>query len=237
MKRVFPFLLLAFAATVADARVSSLAGRNVLVIGDSHLVNMTAMLHDDLRANGAGSVHVLAVCGSVPSDWLATRQGVCGGSEQKDGESMRYFPSAATQPLSKLLEAERPDVLVVVLGENIAGHGQPAFDEAWAVRETNGLSDVIAASGVPCVWVGPTWGEDGGRFGKTNARERVLAGFLSAHVAPCIYVDSLGFSRPGNWKTKDGMHLVPESYRQWSAALARKVAALPLARKKNGSRP
>ena len=40
--------------------------------------------------------------------------------------------------------------------------------------------------------------------------------FLAANVAPCSYIDSLAFSKPGQWATIDGQHMTATGYRTWS---------------------
>jgi hypothetical protein len=55
---------------------------------------------------------------------------------------------------------------------------------------------------------------------KSNARVRELSDYLSQLVSPCRYVDSLAFSRPGEWPTLDGLHLTPEAERNWGADVA-----------------
>jgi hypothetical protein len=234
MKSIFPCLLLACAALAsksvlaADAPASPLAGRSVLVIGDSQLVGMSAFLHDELQSRGA-TVHTLAVCGTFPSDWLSVKRGICDGAERIGNEPLRYVPSGmTTQPLPRLLADEHPDLLIVVLGDNIAGYGMPRLPEDWISHETAMLTRVVANSGVACIWVGPGWGEEGGRFGKTAARVRQLVAFMAPRVGPCLYVDSLALSAPGEWATKDGLHLRDDGYQRWSAAIAQKIDTLPI---------
>ena len=47
-----------------------------------------------------------------------------------------------------------------------------------------------------------------------------MSAFLAANVAPCSYVDSLKFSKPGEWATTDGQHLNVQAYQKWGAAIS-----------------
>jgi lysophospholipase L1-like esterase len=55
-----------------------------------------------------------------------------------------------------------------------------------------------------------------------------MAGFLEKNVAPCIFIDSLKFSKPGQWATVDGQHFNQAGYQAWSANITKALAALPL---------
>ena len=97
-------------------------------------------------------------------------------------------------------------------------HGvQPSLPKDWISFEVQEMLKPIEAHHLPCIWVGPPWGSEGGASNKTFARVQELSSYLSDDVYPCRYVDSLRFSQPGQWATFDGEHLTPDSYRIWGA--------------------
>ncbi|WP_019411344.1 SGNH/GDSL hydrolase family protein [Pseudomonas psychrophila] len=211
---------------------SLLAGMTILMIGDSHLATpgyLISSLHDDLVAKGA-KVHTLGVCGSNPSDWLkASPAGQCGAAERRDsGKVVVLSDKTATTPISELLAAEKPDIVLVVLGDTMAGYDKPAFPKAWAWQQTGALTKAIAASGTHCVWVGPNWGSPGGKYNKTPERVQAVSEFLKSNVAPCNYIDSLAFSKPGQWATVDGQHMTAPGYKVWGDAISGALENAPV---------
>ncbi|KQB53421.1 cell division protein FtsQ, partial [Pseudomonas endophytica] len=177
---------------------SLLAGMTILMIGDSHLATpgyLITSLHEDLVAQGA-KVHTLGVCGSNAGDWLkASPAGQCGAAERRDsGKVVVLSDKTATKPISELIAADKPDLVLVVLGDTMAGYDKPDFPKTWAWQQTKALTAAIAATGTRCVWVGPNRGSDGGKYKKTVGRAEVVSSFLATNVAPCDYIASLKFS-------------------------------------------
>jgi hypothetical protein len=209
---------------------SILAGMTILMIGDSHLATpdyLISTLHDDLVQQGA-KVHTLGVCGSNAGDWLKVTPGTCGGAERRGTEKAVVLGGkAATQPISEMLAADKPDLVLIVMGDTMASYTKPAFPKAWLWQQTTAFTKAIAATGTQCVWVGPNWGTEGGKYGKTYARVEMMSKFLAANVAPCSYIDSLQFSKPGQWATVDGQHLTTQGYKTWSADISKAVLAAP----------
>jgi hypothetical protein len=134
--------------------------------------------------------------------------------------------------LPTLIATYHPIVVVVELGENLAQYGVPGdLPRDWIADEVRALLHPIQAANLACIWIGPTWGVEGGPYQKTYSRVKALSGYLSQVVAPCRYIDSLAFSRPGEWTTPDGVHLTAESARLWDdhliGSIDQIVAALP----------
>lgn len=201
----------------------ALAGMSVLMIGDSHLATptyLTTSLHDELTAQGA-TVHTIGVCGTNPSDWLKETKGTCGGAERTGSDAAQVTGAdAATTPIADLIDEEQPDLVVIVIGDTIGAYDKPEFPKVWAWQQVTGLTKAVASTGTSCVWVGPAWGTEGGKYQKTYARVKLLSSFLSSNVAPCTYIDSLTFSKPGEWATTDGQHFTVTGYRHWGKAIA-----------------
>jgi hypothetical protein len=202
----------------------------ILMIGDSHLATpdyLTSTLHDDLVRQGA-NVHTLGVCGSNAGDWLKVTPGTCGGAERRGKEKAVVLGGkAATQPISEMLATDKPDLVLIVMGDTMASYTKPAFPKAWLWQQTTAFTKAIAATGTQCVWVGPNWGTEGGKYGKTFARVEMMSKFLAANVAPCSYIDSLKFSKPGQWATVDGQHLTTQGYKSWSEDISKAVLEAP----------
>jgi hypothetical protein len=99
-------------------------------------------------------------------------------------------------------------------------------DHSWVKQEVHTLTTRIAANHLPCVWVGPTWGQNKQPFATTDSSIRDLTQLLSGSVAPCSFFDSTTFARPGELQTLDGTHLTPDGYRRWGKAIADGVVRL-----------
>lgn len=54
-----------------------------------------------------------------------------------------------------------------------------------------------------------------------------MSSFLATNVAPCTYIDSLTFSKPGEWITTDGQHFTIDGYQKWAKAIGGALSALP----------
>ena len=215
--------------------LATLAGLSILIIGDSHLSNggyLIDTLQDPLVQAGA-RVHTIGVCGSVAGDWTTVKQSDCGGAERVDKGTINFVGSAAaTKPVKQLIAAEKPDLVVIVQGDTMGGYKQPTYPRAWAYQQVTALTRDVASTGTACVWVGPAWGSEGGKYGKTFDRVKQTSEFLAANVAPCAYVDSLSFSKPGAWRTVDGQHFTDNGYKQWGSAIANAISESPVVPKK-----
>lgn len=209
---------------------SLLAGLSILVIGDSHLTSnyLIDSLHMDLVRQGA-KVHTLGVCGTNAADWLKATPGTCGAAERRDSGPVKHLGgTASTVPLAQLLSSDKPDLLVIVMGDTMAGYGKGAFPKAWVWQQVTSLTKAVGQSGTACVWVGPAWGTEGGKYQKTYERVELMSAFLKHNVAPCAYIDSLTFSKPGAWATTDGQHFTGSGYRQWGDAIAKSLVQSPV---------
>ena len=204
--------------------LATIAGLSILIIGDSHLANsgyLIDTLQDQLLSRGAKNVHTVGVCGSNAGDWTTVKKGDCGGAERVNKGAISFTGNnAATKPIKQLIAADKPNLVIVVMGDTMASYKQPSFPKAWAYQQTTALTKDISSTGTACVWVGPAWGSEGGQYGKTFDRVKVTSEFLSTNVAPCTYIDSLAFSKPGQWRTIDGQHFTPTGYKDWGKAIA-----------------
>jgi len=216
------------------AAASALLGLSILVIGDSHMATpnyLIGSLHDGLIEQGA-SVHSIGVCGTHASDWTKAVKGTCGGAERTGNESaVSTGDAATTQAVDALIKKDKADLIVVIQGDTIASYGNPEFPKTWAWAQVTDLTKAIASTNAACVWVGPAWGTEGGKYGKNFKRVEEVSKFLAENVAPCTYVDSTKFSQQGEWKTIDGQHLTGGNYKKWGAAITEAIVATAPAKK------
>lgn len=215
-----------------------LAGLTVLIIGDSHLSTpgyLITSLHDDLTAQGA-EVYSFGACGVAAGEWMLKTPSPCGGAIREKTGHVKVLTgkAAVTTPLPKLVKTYKPNLIVVVNGDTMAAYNQPSMSKTWIWQQVSTLTKGIKASGASCVWVGPAWGSEGGKFGKTFARAEEMSKYLSEISAPCTYIDSLKMSKKGEWGTIDGQHFNNAGYRAWGAAIANAIvspAVLPTIKK------
>ncbi|WP_419204909.1 SGNH/GDSL hydrolase family protein [Bordetella trematum] len=209
---------------------SALAGLSLLVIGESHLTlnnHLREPLQQALLAEGAAHVRTIGACGASPARWLKATPVDCGAEQIDDKPAVVLGKEASTTAISELIQKSKPDVVVVIIGDTMGSYTKPVFPKTWAWQETTGLAKAIAATHTACVWVGPAWGTDGGPYGKNAQRTMELSRFLASNVAPCSYVDSLTFSKPGQWTTLDGQHFTQSGYASWAKAIADSLGKAP----------
>jgi hypothetical protein len=208
---------------------AALAGLSILIIGDSHLAQPTYLitsLHDDLQRQGA-KVHSIGMCGAMPYDWIVSKAGTCGGAERIGSRPVVRSETGRTVAIAQLVKAEHPDLVLVVMGDTMAAYRQPDFPMNWVWQQVGALTGAIAATGTRCAWVGPAWGQEGGKYGKNFARVELMSRFLATNVTPCTYIDSLEMSRRGQWSTVDGQHFNGGGYQAWGNGIAKAVMQLP----------
>lgn len=207
---------------------SALLGLSLLVIGESHMSAKEYLinpLHDELTKQGA-IVHSVGACGSNAGDWLKISPAPCGGDRKGNQKAVFKGRDATTTPIQQLIAADKPDLIVMIIGDTMASYGKP-FPQTWAWQNVTNLTKVIADSHVACIWVGPAWGNSGGKYVKTDERVKYMSTFLKNNVAPCTYVDSLSFSKPSQWETLDGEHFTPPGYKSWSNQITESIVASP----------
>ncbi len=200
---------------------SVLAGLTLLVIGESHMTlaqYLREPLHAALLAKGA-QVHSVGACGASPARWLKPTPIDCGADQVGKQKAVVQGREAKTTPITELIAKDKPSAVVIIIGDTMGSYDKPAFPKTWAWQEITALTKAVAATNTPCVWVGPAWGTEGGKYGKNHPRTQLLSKFIEANSAPCTYVDSLTFSKPGEWPTTDGQHYTQAGYAAWSESI------------------
>ena len=207
---------------------ASLIGLTFLVIGESHMSlpeYLINPLHDNLTKEGA-KVYSVGACGASAGDWLKKVPVPCGAERSGTDKATFKGRDSSTTPIKELIAKDKPDVVVVIIGDTMASYGK-AFPQAWAWENVTNLSKEIASTKTECVWVGPAWGNDGGKYGKTENRTQYMSNFLANNVTPCTYIDSLKFSKPKQWSTLDGQHFTTSGYQSWATGITQSLIALP----------
>ncbi|MGB9578112.1 MAG: hypothetical protein ACPL3S_02445 [Halothiobacillaceae bacterium] len=209
---------------------AALMGLTLLVIGDSHMATpnyLIGPLHDQLMAQGA-KVHSIGVCGAHAADWTKVTPGDCGRAERTgEAPAQKVNEGATTTPIKDLIQQDKPQAVVVVIGDTIGSYKNPEFPKSWAYAQVTTLTKAIADAGTACYWVGPGWSNTPGRFNKTNERVKEVNAFLAENVAPCTYIDSTTFSQPGEWKTIDGQHYTTKYYQSWAEGITNAILQNP----------
>jgi hypothetical protein len=208
----------------------ALAGLVILVIGDSHMAGreyLISTLHDSLEAQGA-VVHSYGMCGATAQDWLAKTTVSCGRAErhEKAATIADTGKQQFTWTLNEVMDTYHPNLVIVELGDAMAGYGSPQMPRPWIYEQVHALVGHITSHNAGCIWVGPIWGNEGPPYHKTASRVSEVSAFLSQSVAPCGYIDSTRFAAQGQWPTTDGQHLTPAGYRTWGQDIAAQVVQL-----------
>ena len=208
-----------------------LAGLAFLMVGDSHFATknyLITTLQDGLMKAGARS-EAFGACGMPAGAWVAPRPVPCGTAQRIGSGPVQEdrSPKAVSWSIDALIDRYKPDVVVIGIGDTMGGYNQREMPRPWIQENVEELTARVAAHHLPCVWIGPGWGTEGGPYFKTYARAKELSDFLSTAVAPCAYVDSLALSKPGEWPTFDGQHYTAVGYQRWGAALAQAITQTP----------
>lgn len=221
--------------------MSALAGLTLLIIGDSHYVTqgyLVTQLHDQLQRPGARVV-TYGACGVASGAWVSPATVPCGVAQRVGNAApcINRSPQARSWSIDELIRQHRPHIVVVGVGDTMAGYPQRDMPRGWISEQVRSLTLRLRANQMPCIWVGPSWGSEGGPYFKNFARVREVSDFLATEVSPCQFIDSTAMSRPGEWPTFDGQHHTLPAYRRWGTAITQQIVASPLVRQVQASLP
>lgn len=216
---------------------SVLAGLTLLVIGESHMSfpdSLMNPLYDELTQQGA-QVHAIGACGANAADWVTPKLKLDCGATRDPGGKIKVMSrgTMSTEPIKDVIAKDKPDLVVLIIGDTLASYKTTPFPKVWAYQSVTALTQQIASTGANCVWVGPAWGKANGsninenQYGKNQVRTQLVAGTLANMVAPCTYIDSTKFSKPGQWVTSDGQHFTIAGYKSWASAIGTSLSQLP----------
>ena len=157
-----------------------LAGLVVLVIGDSHMVTsdyLITTLHDDLIEQGA-TVNSYGMCGDQRRRLGLPDHGVVrqGRTPRQGGPMIDRKPRVRRPGRSTTLIAKHhPNLVVIEMGDTMAGYGQADFPRAWIYQQVHALTRRHRGAQHACVWVGPPWGNEGSSYHKTFDRVKEMS--------------------------------------------------------------
>jgi hypothetical protein len=206
-----------------------LMGVGFLVIGASQFAHngyLISTLQDRLLEQGA-SVVTYGACATTPGSWVVPETVKCGTAVRVDGGPVKedHSKTAISWRVTALIDQYHPQVVVIGIADTIAGYAAAEVPTAWVKDQVRSLVDTITAKGVKCVWLGTSWGQEGGPMGKTFAKVKAASDLLATLVSPCEYVDSLELESPGEWPTIDGQHHTTTGYRLWGDAASNAIMA------------
>ena len=115
--------------------VSAIAGLTLLVLGESHLSfpdHLLDPLQANLTAQGA-KVHTLGACGAGAADWIVPKKVDCGAEQLPGGKPQVFGKNAmSTTPVKDLIAKDKPDLVVIIIGDTMASYPDPQFPKVWA---------------------------------------------------------------------------------------------------------
>jgi hypothetical protein len=137
--------------TVLSQLIAFSSFSKTLVITDSHGEGAFGMeLAMGLENNGQ-AVSVYAVGGSTAADWNHGLQQVWGYWEYHSGHPEVRSTKPITPVVSRLLETETPDSIIIELGTNLIWKPISEQDR----EEIRLLLSTIKKTQINCIWVGP----------------------------------------------------------------------------------
>jgi len=204
-----------------------LTGIGFLIIGASQFAHngyLISTLQDRLLAQGA-SVATYGACATVPGSWVVPQLVTCGTAVRIDGGPVKEDRSktATSWAVTDLIHQHHPQIVIIGIADTIAGYGAVEVPTGWVREQVRSLVDKITAEKVRCIWLGTSWGEEGGPLGKTFAKVKAASDLLATLVAPCEYIDTLKLETPGQWPTIDGQHHTAVGYRLWGDAASKAI--------------
>lgn len=211
-----------------------LSGLTILIIGASQFAHegyLITTLHNDLMAQGA-TVVTYGACGTAPHAFLEPEPVHGCGTAVHIGNDPVVSTPLGKNPWSwrvtDLIHQYHPQLVLIGIADTMADYKKPTMSELFIKSEVSNLVKTISAENVGCIWLGTSWGTEGGFMGKNFARVKYLSQVISENVMPCEYIDSLKLEKPGEWTTYDGQHHTPDGYVAWAKALVPVINQSPL---------
>lgn len=222
---------------------------SVLQIGDSHTVQgFGEGLYKSFNQNQKiQPVRSIGLAGASPTQYAdANAKSRTLNVGYIDRPQMKKpIKEGTVDQLSTLLNSQKPDIVVIELGDNFASYAAdlPSKVDAYAKKNNVTLAaakaeihkkmnarveqqaqlilDQIAASTKKpseCFWIGPTWtdNENVPPYYKTNQRAQEVTDLIAKKISgKCTMVDSMKIIKKSEVKTVDNLHLTKELGIQW----------------------
>ena len=138
-------------------------------------------------------VETFGSCGMPAGAWVTPRPVACGVAQRVGNGPVQEnrTPKAMSWSIDALIDRYKPNVVVVGIGDPMAGYNQKDMQQPLDQAERRSADRAHRSASPPCVWIGPGWGKEGGPYSKTFARVKEFSEYMATIVAPCAYVDSL----------------------------------------------
>lgn len=210
-----------------------------LIIGDSHVVGpFGENLHKYFYEEAQENVRTVGLAGGTATSFTSPSENQrtlgYGFADRKNDKAKKVSGGTkATAPeFGRLLAEERPQRVVVELGDNFADYKSPnAHSNAAVVAQVKRIKDQLKRSEFhgTCYWVTPTWTDKSGSrpYMKTNERLVEVIALIKKEAEPqCTVIDSaegIGLSKGDIATTADGLHFDEKNGKKWARAVAQQI--------------
>lgn len=227
-----------FIALISGLLTATSVHATTLVIGDSHIAGPVGdRLHQLFRDSGK-DVRTIGLAGATAQTYTSPnpkeRTLSFGFADRKNDSADR---EPGTKPrtvpeLKTLLAEQKPQRLVIELGDNFAAYRSPsaAADKA-AEAQVKKITQQIKDSQFRgrCYWITPTWTDKSGQkpYYKTNERLKEVIAIIKSNASPCQVIDSTEVIAQQEIKTtSDGLHFDSKNGSKWAQAAHAKILSL-----------
>ncbi|KYG60806.1 hypothetical protein AZI85_12520 [Bdellovibrio bacteriovorus] len=152
----------------------------------------------------------------------------------------------ATAPLlSDLLEEEKPQRVIIELGDNFADYKTPnAQSDKTVIAQVKQITETLNKNKFngKCYWVTPTWTDKANSkpYFKSNMRLTRVIEIIRSEAAPrCQVIDStteIGIGENDIKTTSDGLHFDSKNGAKWARGVADRIREIEASTSKSGAK-
>lgn len=227
-----------FISIVSALLMATSVHASTLIIGDSHIVGPVGdKLHqlfrdsgEDVRTIGLGGATANTYTSPNPKE-RTLNYGFADRKNDTIDRERRNTPRTVPE-LKTLLAEQKPQRLVIELGDNFATYRNPspAADKA-AIAQVKKITGQLRDSGFHgrCYWITPTWTDKAGQkpYYKSNDRLKEIIQIIKDHASPCQVIDSTEAIAQKDINTiADGLHFDTKNGSKWAQAAHAKILSL-----------
>ncbi|MBC7755015.1 MAG: SGNH/GDSL hydrolase family protein [Moraxellaceae bacterium] len=223
----------------------------ILQIGDSHTVGdfgtqlYTSLAHHK-NVTAARSIGLASASGIQYSSADVAKRTLNYGYIDRPAMKSPVAKGSVAQ-LSTLLSSEKPDILIVELGDNFAGYREDVKNNRAIQNNVQKILNQIKISKTQpseCFWVGPTWTDwvdenglsldrrkngAGTYYKKSNWRAQQVAAAIKKELdGKCTFVDSMKVMTLSEITTVDGIHCNQATGTVWGQRIYEEIASKSL---------
>lgn len=235
-----PFALVLLLMSVITLVSPAAQAKSILYIGDSHSYISPNETPGQATRFGSAliaalgrdqhSVHYYGACGASARTWATGPTTSCGATKALPHRPMESRTQGRFESLSQL-NSPAFDTVIINLGDNLFNWQREGGKSRAAVRSSD---EVIAQvrqllasvrNNQECVWVGPTYHNEGSLYSKSNqAVDHMYRALNEALAGRCRLIDSRGFfstTTPG-----DGLHFSDPESARWGSLVSAEIKKL-----------